>query len=72
MVRLVALVTKSFADIGRRYLDNFLTRPGPFTDPQAALGQETIDQLSAAKILYVTQSSECLYGSDLSRVMYVK
>lgn len=61
MVRLATLVQKTFAHLRRRYLDNFLTRPGPFTDPQAALGQETIDQLSNAKILYVTQLLEYLH-----------
>jgi len=72
MVRLTTLVQKAFANICRRYLHNFLTRPGPFTDPQAALGQETIDQLSNAKILYVTQSLEYFYDSNMNRVMYVK
>jgi hypothetical protein len=66
MVRLCRPSSKKNLSLtfGRRYLDNFLTRPGPFTDPQAALGQETIDQLSNAKILYVTQVLEYLHDSD--------
>jgi hypothetical protein len=35
----------------RKYLDNILTRSGPFTDPDAALGENTIEMLSSSKIL---------------------
>ena len=37
----------------RRYLNNFLTRPGPFTDPDFVSGTETIASLEASKVLLV-------------------
>ncbi|TID17368.1 NEDD8-activating enzyme E1 catalytic subunit [Venturia nashicola] len=36
-----------------KYLDNILTRPGPFTDEDATFGEPTIDMLSSRKILVI-------------------
>jgi len=38
---------------GRKYLDNILTRSGPFTDPDTTLGDPTIELLSSSKILVI-------------------
>lgn len=41
------------ADQPRKYLDNIMTRPGPFTDEEWIPGQETIDSLEESKVLSV-------------------
>ena len=37
--------------LNRVYLDNFLTKPGPFTDESFVPGQDTIEAVANAKIL---------------------
>ena len=39
--------------LNRAYLDNFLTKPGPLADESFVPGQDTIDAVEAAKILFV-------------------
>ena len=40
-------------NIFRKYLDNVLTKPGPFTDPDFVPGVETITGLETSKVLLV-------------------
>lgn len=40
----------------RRYLDQVVTRPGPFTDPDVKIGDEVINHLESVKVLLVNQS----------------
>lgn len=39
----------------RKYLDNILTRAGPFSDEDWVPGQETINGLESSKVLLVWQ-----------------
>jgi hypothetical protein len=42
----------TFADeTNRKYLNNFLTKPGPFADEDATFGEELIERLSSMKVL---------------------
>ena len=43
--------TKSF----RTYLDSFLNKPGPKTDPDFVPGEDTITALETSKVLSVAQ-----------------
>jgi len=38
----------------RTYLDNFLNKPGPTSDPEWVPGEDTIDNLETSKILSVS------------------
>ena len=44
---------KSSSRVRWKYLDNFLTRSGPFMDSDSVLGQDVIDRLSAMKVLVI-------------------
>ena len=40
-------------NLHRTYLDNFLNKPGPVSDPDWVPGPETIDALESSKVLLV-------------------
>ena len=42
--------------VNRRHLDQLVTRPGPFTDPDVEFGDVTIEHLEKIKVLSVTGS----------------
>ena len=46
-------VTREIDNLHRTYLDNFLNKPGPASDPDWVPGPETINALESSKVLLV-------------------